>query len=67
MPDSLRNLEARVAALESNQVSIQELIGLLEDVKSALRIFVKIGNGVKWLAVIVVSSTSAIIAIKKWL
>lgn len=37
-------------ALESDHKSITELVTLLEDVKSALRLFVKVGNAVKWLS-----------------
>lgn len=72
-----RDLEVRVIALEKNQASVQELttllpdikqlIELLEDVKSALRIFVKVGNGFKWVAGIVLAFASVLVAIRKWL
>lgn len=50
MPHSLGSLAERVAALESHKDSIQELVQLLHDVQGALRIFIKLGKAVKWLA-----------------
>lgn len=57
-------LEARMEAIEKTQNSVAELVGLLEDVKSALRIFVKIGNAVKWLSALVLACSGITWAIK---
>lgn len=67
MSASIRDLEERVQIVEANQHKVQELIGLLEDVKSALRVFIKIGNGLKWIAVVLVSISGAVMALRKWL
>jgi len=64
---SCKDMEARMRAVEANQLKVQELINLLEDVKSSLRIFVKIGNGLKWIALFITSIVGAIIAIRKWI
>lgn len=39
-----------MAAIEASQQSIKELVTLLEDVQGALRIFIKVGKGIKWLS-----------------
>lgn len=62
-----KDMESRMQMVESNQGKVQELIDLLEEVKSALRIFVKIGNGLKWLALLIGSVAGAVLAIKKWI
>lgn len=67
MKCSCESLEARMKIVETNQVQFQELIELLEDVKSALRIFIKIGNGVKWLAILAASVSGGVMAMRKWL
>lgn len=67
MSNLLRDLEARMAIVEANQGKVQELIDLLEDVKSALRVFVKFGNGLKWIAVLVASVVGAVVTIRKWI
>ena len=46
----LKLLERRVAAIEQHHQDIAELIALLEDVKGALRLFIKVGKAIKWLA-----------------
>ncbi len=60
------NLEARLQALEANQGRVQELIDLLEDVQSALRVFVKLANALKWVSILVASITGGVLAIRKW-
>lgn len=50
-----QNLEARMRIMEEKQKSIDDLVQLLEDVKRALRIFVRLGNVIKWLAAVVLS------------
>lgn len=65
MQQMLKALEARMQIMESNQDKVQELIDLLEDVKSALRLFVKIGNAFKWLAIVIASLAAAWAAIRK--
>lgn len=65
MQQMLKALEARMQIVESNQDKVQELIDLLEDVKSALRLFVKIGNAFKWLAIVIASLAAAWAAIRK--
>ena len=42
-------MDNRVKSLESAHPSVVELIGLLDDVKSALKVFVKCGNALKWI------------------
>lgn len=42
-------------AIEREHKSINDLVHLLEDVKSALRVFVKIGNFVKWLSAVLLA------------
>lgn len=49
----MHSMEARVKALEDKFSSIDELISLLEDVKGALRLFIKVGKVVKWAATII--------------
>lgn len=66
MNASLRDLEIRMQQVEANQGKVQELIDLLEDVKSALRVFVKVGNGLKWIALLVGSVAGAVVTIRKW-
>ncbi len=67
MACSCKDLEIRMSVLEEQHKSIAELIGLLEDVKSALRVFVKIGNAFKWVAILISSIIGAIMAIRKWM
>jgi prefoldin subunit 5 len=67
MSGLLKDLEARMQMVEANQGKVQELIDLLNDVKSALRIFVKVGNGIKWLAVLVATVSGGIMAARKWM
>lgn len=52
MPNSL---EARMRVVEQKLEGIDELVILLEDVKGALRVFIKIGKGVKWIAGVVLA------------
>lgn len=67
MSGAYRDLELRIEAVEANQGKVLELIDLLEEVKSALRLFVKIGNAFKWLAVLIASVAGAVMVIRKWL
>lgn len=65
MQPALKDLQKRMQIVEANQSKVQELIDLLEDVKSALRLFVKIGNAFKWLALVIASLAAAWAAIRK--
>lgn len=48
-------LEARMIAIEAKMKSIEELVVLLEDLKGALRVIVKIGKCVKWVASVILA------------
>jgi len=67
MSPNLRELESRIESLEDNHAKVNELVDLLDDVKGALRIFVKIGYAVKWIAICVTTVSAAGIAVKKWI
>lgn len=63
---AIEELKARMQAIENDHLEIRELVDLLQEVKSALRLFVKFGNGVKWVAVIVASIGGAFAVLRKW-
>lgn len=68
MPMSkIEELEKRVLVLEQGKASIDDLVSLLEDVRSALKIFIKIGNACKWLITLGATIAGAWYAIKHWL
>ncbi len=64
---NLHDLEQRVIALENSKKSIDDLVDLLEDVRSALKVFVKIGNAAKWLVTLGATLGGAYYALKHWL
>lgn len=66
MPN-LHDLEKRMTIIEANQAKVNDLVELLEDVRSALRIFIMVGNGFKWLVGIGISVGIGYAAVKKWL
>lgn len=63
----MRAIELKQQEMDSKKPDFDELIGLLKDVKSALRIFVKIGNAVKWIALVITAITGGFVAVRKWL
>lgn len=72
---SLHDLEMRMKALEAEQAVVRELVkevdwdmlrqmvGLLHDVQGAMRIFIKIGNGLKWILVLGTKLALAVAAV----
>lgn len=44
-----------MTAMERRQASVDALVELLEDVQGALRIFIKMANGLKWVAGVVLA------------
>lgn len=57
-------LEARMEAIEKSQKNVQELVDLLEEVKGALRLFIKAGRFIKWLAGILLAFSGIAWAIR---
>jgi hypothetical protein len=64
---NFHELEKRVIALENSKASIDDLVQLLEDVRSALRVFITIGNALKWVVTLAASIAGAYYAFKHWM
>ena len=62
-----KTLEQRVKSLEENQESVSDLVDLLRDVRSALKVFVHVGNGLKWLVTLGASIAGVWYGLKHWL
>lgn len=62
MPD----FESRLAAIEARQLINDDLIEVLKDVRSALRVLVLISKFLKWIAGLVVAVGAAYATLKNW-
>ena len=66
MAERVSSNSQRIDALYRNQPDVLRLIELLKSVESALELFVKCGNGLKWMLGIVAPIVGIWLAYHKW-
>lgn len=62
--ENIARINGKIDVIVSNDAKVNELLALIEQVKSAMVIFVKVGNVIKWVLGFIAPVVAAYYAIK---